>query len=84
MFFNKLTKYLLLLPILNPNHPHEACFGVTFVQKVKQGFDALLGIDGRLKDVEERRHATVGREELARAADRMASELETAKRHYSR
>ena len=84
MFFNKLTKYLLLLPILNPNHLHEACFGVTFVQKVKQGFEprvALLGIDGRLKDVEERRHATVGREELARlAADRMASELETAKR----
>ena len=35
---------------------------------VDQGFEprvALLGIDGRLKDVEERRHATVGREELA-------------------
>ena len=51
---------------------------------VDQGFEprvALLGIDGRLKDVEERRHATVGREELARlAAGRMESELETARR----
>ena len=51
---------------------------------VDQGFEprvALLGIDGRMKDVEERRHATVGREELARlAADRMESELETARR----
>lgn len=54
---------------------------------VDQGFEpriALLNIDGRLKDAEERVHAIMGREESAQlASNRMASELETARRRLS-
>ena len=51
---------------------------------VDQGFEpriTLFNIDGRLKDAEERLHMAMGREESALlASERMASELETARR----